>query len=296
MMRYSLAFSALIASAAPALPQSFPEWIVADGRLAAGYTDRVPGADAFLVGDTTLRFAPAFAGRFGAELGVYGRADALDTPHETYGTLTFDIAGGGRISAGVPRPAYDSFAVSALEIWFPSLAIDRTGATRSAATQGAMFGNWLPYGVSFSNQTNALRYAVSVLDASNVGRTVASIGAATEIGDWQLSGAVEIAWGGSTEISGKVQAIGNFGPVTGGLGYYAPGAAGGRDLAEVFAGLTPWDRLTLSAVVQVPLDGTAATGGIAARYGITDSVAISAGVASDAGSGAVFNAFLDWRF
>lgn len=296
MMRYSLAFSFLIASAAPALAQSFPDWIAADGRLALGYSDRVPGADAFLVGDATLRFTPAFLGRFGAELGFYGRADALDTPHETYGALTFDFTETGRLSAGVPRPAYDGFAVSALELSFPSLAVDRTGATRSAATNGAMFAGWLPYGVSFTNQTEALRYAVSIHDASNVGATVASIGAATDLGDWQLSGALEIAWGTSTEVSGKVQARGQLGPVTGGLGYYSPGAVGGSDLVEVFASVSPFDRLTLSAVVQVPTNGTDATGGIAARYGVTDSTAISVGVASDAGSDAVFNAFLDWRF
>lgn len=295
-MRHSLALMALLTSAAPAPAQSFPEWISAGGRLALGYSDRVPGADAFLAGDATLRFAPAFAGRFGAELGLYGRADALDTPHETYGALTFDITDTARLSAGVPQPAYDGFAVSALEMSFPSLAIERTGATRSATTNGAMFAGWLPYGVSFTNQAGALRYAVSIHDASGAGTTVASVGAATDLGNWQLSGAIEAVWGTSTEISGKLQAQGQIGPVTGGAGFYSPGAVGGSDLIEVFASVTPLDRLTLSAIAQLPTDGTGATGGVAARYGFAKSAAVSVGVATDAGSDAVFNAFLDWRF
>jgi hypothetical protein len=256
----------------------------------------VPGADGFLVGDATLRFAPAFAGRFGAELGVYGRADALDTPHETYGVLTYDFGSDARIAVGVPRPAYDGFAVSALEFAFPSLGVDRAGATRSAATHGAMFANWLPYGVSFTNRTENFRYAISLHDASNVDTTVASLGFETDLGNWQLSGALEVAWGTSTEVSGKLQARGQIGAVSTGVGYYSPGIVGGSDLVEAFATVKPTDRLTLTAVVQVPTDGTSATGGIAARYGITDATALSVGVMTDAGADAAFNAMVDFRF
>lgn len=296
-MRVIAGVFALLSLGSTAQAQSLPDWVSADGRLAFGYSDRIPGADVFLVGDASLRFAPAFLGRFGFELGIYGRADALDTPHETYGAVTYDIGANGRISVGVPRPAYDGFAVSALEKSFPSLGIDRTGSTRSAATQGAMFANWLPYGVGFVNQTDNLRYAVSVQDASNVDMSVASIGAATDLGNWQLSSAVEVSWGTSTEVSAKIQAVGQFGPVTGGMGYYAPGTAGFSDLFEVFAEISPTDRVTLAAVVQVPTDGaTDPTAGVSARYGFSDSGAISIGVASDAGSDAVFNAFVDWTF
>jgi len=288
----------VIATSAAANAQNFGSWVEADGHFSLGYTDRVPGGDAFLTGDATLRFSPDFTGPFGFELGVYGRTDALDTPHETYGALTWDIGNAGRLSVGVPRPAYDGFAVSALEKSFPSLGIDRTGTTRSATTFGAMFANWLPYGVGFSNETDTFRYAVSVHNASNVDRTATSFGAATEIGDWLLSGAVEVVWGGaSTEVSGKLQAQNDFGPVTAGAGFYSPGAVGGSDVVELFASVDPIDRLTLSGVIQVPVDGaTDPTAGIAARYGITDNIALSAGVASDAGSDAVVNAFVDFRF
>lgn len=281
----------------PADAQGWPAWVEAEGRLALGASDRVPGADLFLFGDATLRFAPEAVSPLGFELGVYGRADALDTPHETYGAFTFDIGPNGRLAAGVPRPAYDLFAVSALEGPFPSLGVDRAAATRSAATAGAMFANWLPYGVAFENEAGGLRYAISVHDAANVDTTVAGFGLETELGGLTLSGAVEIAWGTGTDVSGKVQATGRIGEVTAGVGYYAPGAAGASDLVEGFASYAATDRLTLSAVVQVPTDGASdPTAGVAAAYGVNDALAVSVGVASDAGADASFNAFVDFRF
>jgi len=277
--------------------QSFPDWVSASGRIAFGVTDRLPGADVFLAGDVQLRFAPQIFGRFGAELGMFGRADALDTPHETYGAITYDFGENGRVSVGVPRPAFDGFAVSALEKSFPALGVDRAATTRSAVTHGAMFANWLPFGVTFANQTDTLRYAVSLHDVGRVDTTVASLGAATDIGDWQISGALEVTFGTSTEVSGKIQAKGQVGAVNVGAGYYVPGIFGSSDMVEVFADFSPIDRVTISGVVQLPTDGaTDPTGGIAMRYDLTAQSAISLGVASDAGSGAVLSTFLNWTF
>ena len=296
-MRISLALTILLVTAPLAAAQSFPPWFSADGRVALGYSDRVPGADAFLVGDVTLRFQPQLSGVLGFELGAYGRADALDTPHETFGAVIWDFGRDARLAVGVPRPAYDGFAISALEHSFPSLGIDATGGTRSAATNGAMFANWLPYGISFSGRRDAFQYAASVHEASNVGMTVASFGAATAVGNWQFSGAVEVTWGAGSNVSGKLQARGPIGPVTGGIGYYSPSTVGGSDLVEAFADYLATDNITISAVMQAPTNGAAdPTTGIAARYSITPNAALSIGVASDAGSDAVFSAFLEWQF
>ena len=295
-MRLSLCLAMVLAAGSAAHSQSLPDWISADGRLALGYSDRTPGADAFLVGDATLRFAPEIFGKLGFELGTYGRADALDTPHETYGSLTYDF-GTSRIAIGVPRPAYDSFAISALHRHFPSLAIDRTAATRSEATQGAMFANYLPYGARFQNETSSLRYAFSVHHSATPDRTMASFGIATGSKSWIYEAAIELGTGTSTDISAKAQARGDFGDWSGGVGYYAPGLFGGSDLIEVFASYKAWDRITLSGVVQAPVDGTTdPTGGIAARYGFSNGMALSLGVASDAGSDAVISTFVDWTF
>ena len=295
-MRAVLCSIALLVTTSTAQSQSWPDWISAEGRLALGYSDRTAGADAFLVGDAMLRFAPEFAGRFGLEIGTYGRADALDTPHETYGSLTFDV-GNGLLAVGVPRPAYDSFAVSALHYHFPSLAIDRTAATRSEATQGAMFANYLPYGARYQNGTSNLRFAASAHHSASPDRTMASFGIATGTKTWIFEGALEVGMGGSTDVSAKAQALGVFDDFAGGIGYYAPGAFAGSDLVELFGSYKPWKRVTLSGVVQIPVDGTSdPTGGIAARYGFGNGMAMSLGVASDAGSDAVISTFVDWTF
>ncbi|KMW56859.1 hypothetical protein AIOL_001816 [Candidatus Rhodobacter oscarellae] len=281
---------AALALATPVHAQSFPDWVSAEGTFALGVTDRVPGADAFLVGDGTVRLS---FGRFGAELGVYGRADALDTPHETYGTLTLDIGANGRLSVGVPRPAYDAFAVSALETHFPSLGIDRTRATRSAATFGAMFADWLPVGARFTNSTGDLSYAVSAHSAENPGATVVGFGLGTRAGDWTLSGAIESVDG---DVSAKAAVSRDFGAFSGGLAYFAPEAAGLSDLVEGFATYSISDQLDVTGVVQAPVDGGSVTGGVSARYSFTEATSVSLGVASDAGSDAVYSAFLGLRF
>ena len=110
---------------APALAQSLPFGLQPEGHFSLGYTNRTPGAEMFLFGDANLRLGfDSFASGvpLGLELGLFGLATGLDTPHETYGALTWDPASGGRILIGVPRPAYDSFAVSAIERHFPTLS------------------------------------------------------------------------------------------------------------------------------------------------------------------------------
>ena len=164
-------------------------------------------------------------------------------------------------------------------------------------TDGAMFGGFLPYGVRFQNATNGLDYALSYHDASNADMHAASLGLGYQMGNWTLSGAVEVAWARTTEVSAKAQASGQIGPVTAGLGLYLPGATGAPDTAEAFAAFTPLDRLTVSGAIQVPLNGaTDATGGFAVRYAVRPNISVSAGVATDAGQDATFNALIDFAF
>lgn len=288
--------AALLCPAVAAQAQSLGLSFGAEGRLAPGYTDRVPGADLFLFGDATARLSfdnlP-----LGLELGVFGLADAIDTPHETYGAVTWDFARGGRFFAGVPRSAYDGFAVSALEGPFPSLGTARTDTSRSLATFGAMFGSFLPFGVRFENQTERMRYAASVHSVPNQDVTIAGLGLAWPMGDWVLEGAVEVAMGRSTEVAGKVQAHGGAGRISGGVVLFLPGTVGGAEAVEVFGAFDANARLTLSGVVQVPLDGSAdPSAGAALRYSINGGTGLSAGVMSDAGADAAFNALIDFRF
>ncbi len=297
MIRLRHILPLLCLTALPAGAQGLGDAISTEGRLALGWSDRVPGAEGFLVGDAMLRFQPAFTGPLGVELGIYGRADALDTPHETYGALTWDFGPDTRAAAGAVRPAYDRFAVSALERSFPSLGVDRAGTTRSAATAGAMWAGWVPWGVSLTHQAGDLRYAASIQHASGPDRTVYGLGAETGLGAFQLSGAIEAVSGGGTDLGAKLQLSGPLGPAEVGLGFYSPATPGSPDVVELFGDLNATDRLSLSAVVQVPTEGGAdPTAGVAARYGFTDNLGVSLGVASDAGSDAVVEAFVDFRF
>lgn len=268
----------------------------ADGRLVAGYTNQVPGADIFFFGDATARLSLNRT-PLGFELGVFGLANVVDTPHETYGTLTWDFARGGRLFVGVPRPAYDSFAVSAAETMLPSLGVSRTGTTRSLATYGAMFAGFLPYGIRYESKTDKLRFAVSVDTVPNSDRTIAGAGLSVPIGNLTFETAIELAWGAGSDIAGKAQLKGTFGGVNGGVGLYWPGTVGGTEVLEAFASFDPAERITLGAVVQIPLRGNDdPTVGVAAQYALSSSAGISVGMLKQPGAETGYSALLDWRF
>lgn len=268
----------------------------ADGRLAAGFSDQVPGASLFFFGDATARVS-LDAISLGFELGVYGLANVVDTPHETYGTFTWDFAGGGRLFLGVPRPAYDSFAVSAMDAMFPTLGVLQTDATRSQATYGAMYAGYLPYGIRYEQETDHLRFALSVDTVPNRDLTIASLGFAWPVGDLTLETAIEASWGATDDLSGKVQLKGALGRVDGGIGLYLPAAGGGRDMLEAFASFQPVEKITVAGVVQIPFGASDdVTVGISARYAISAANGFSAGVISDASGATAYSALLDWQF
>ena len=300
-MQYKLQLASLIlifgfclvgSSRAQSLDLSFG----AEGRLGAGLTDQVPGADIFLFGDATARLS--FGGSpLAFELGVYGLANAADTPHETYGTFTWDFAQGGRLFAGVPRPAYDSFAVSAVDRLFPSLGVAHTGDTRSQATYGAMFAGFLPYGLRFEDEAGKLRYAASVVTVPNRDTTIAGFGLGLPLGDLTLETAIEVSWGTTTKVAGKLQLTGSVGRVDGGVGVYLPGTVGRPEMLEAFASFTATERLTIAGVVQAPFSGTEAlTAGISGAYAISKAVGFSVGAFREGKSDTAYSAMLDWTF
>lgn len=268
----------------------------ADGRLATGFTNQVQGADLFFFGDATARLSLNNSS-FGFELGVFGLANVVDTPHETYGTFTFDLAQGGRVLLGVTRPAYDSFAVSAVDSMQPSLGVLRTAATRSEATYGAMFAGYLPYGLRFETQTDAFRFAASFATVPNRDKTIVSVGFAVPVGDLTFETAVEASRGATTEFAGKLQVKGKIGQVNGGVGFYMPGTVGGPRMAELFAAFDPTEKITVSGVVQIPLGGNDATvAGVSVRYAYSSRVGVMAGVLHDADAKVAYSAMLDWKF
>jgi hypothetical protein len=276
--------------------QSLPLSFGADGRLGAGYTDQVSGAGVFFFGDATSRVSLNNT-PLGFELGLYGLANAADTPHETYGTFTWDFTQGGKLLVGVTRPAYDSFAVSAFDALLPSLGVANTGTTRSQATYGAMFAGFLPYGVRYETSTDKLRCAASIATVPNRDTTIAGFGLAFPIGQVTFESAVEVSWGTTVDVAGKLQVKGAIGRVNTGLGLYLPGTVGGPETAEVFASFAPADKTTVAAEIQMPLNGVGdPTIGISARYDFSQASGFSIGVLSNAGAEAAYSAYVDWSF
>ncbi|WP_172294964.1 hypothetical protein [Pseudoruegeria sp. HB172150] len=279
-------FSAGAAQAQSSLP------IETSGGVALGFADRLPESGLFLSGDLNLRLSFNRV-PLGLELGVYGYADEADSPHETFGAVTWDF-GNSRISAGVPHPAYDSFAVSALERSFPTIAADHAERTRSEATWGPMHDGYLPWGARFDGRSGQLSYAVSVHNVSNHDTVIGSVGLGYTSGDWDVSVALESNDDGDS--SGKLQAQWHGPKVDAGLGLFAPGADDEPTFVEGFAVYRAFGAVTLSGVVQLPLDGSDVTAGLAGRYDFNERVGLSLGVASDTEADTVVNGFVGLNF
>ena len=276
--------------AQPALSGGLSDALTFDGQLFAGSTNRVPGANAFLAGDLSARLS---FGRFSTNLGMFGRADANGTPHETYGSISYHFDQGGSLNVGVPRPAYDLHSPSAMEDSFPALAVDQTQRTRSAATYGAMFANWLPIGATFDTTVGSYRYSVSLHRENTLGATLLGFGLSTRFDAWAISAAVETD---GTSTRAKANLSRDFGLFSAGIGLFFPNAPGNPTFVEGNAAISATDRVKLTSVVQLPTNGGAATAGIVARYSLTNTTGLSIGALSDAGAPARYSTFLDVKF
>ncbi len=265
-----------------------------DGWAVAGYATGNHAArdTAFLSGDVTFA-APLFGSALGIELGGYGLAYDLDTPHETYGALTL-ATGFGRLSAGVVRPAFDRFAASPLDRMLPlaGFAEPRIAATRSRVTWGAMYAGYLPYGASLTGGNDAFGWAVSAHRAESQNLTVASLGLGLSRPGWRLDAAVE--WASDDSWAGKAQMVSDGPQVSAGLGLYAAPAPHHANRAEGWLTWHQSPRLDLSALVQVPTEGHG-IGVLAADYSLGDHARLALGLSDEAGTAAA-SLGLDWRF
>ncbi len=290
-----LAVAALLAGSAAATTIQAQSAIDfgAEGRLSLGATDRFTGVTPFLFGDATGRAA---LGDFGLELGVYGYFTPDSTPHETYAAFTWDTPAGAKLSFGVPRPAYDDFAVSAFDTLVPTLGVDSAALTRSQATWGAVQEGHLPFGARFEVSRGAFRFAASASHAWNVDVSTASAGLEMTRGNWTLSGAVDLSSDTAVHPAVKAQLAWSDGALGAGASLYAPGGAGLPETFEGFASYDVWDALTIAGALQLPLDGTDPTAALSARYSFDDKLSLSAAGASVAGGDPVFSSTLDYQF
>ncbi|MCR8723587.1 hypothetical protein [Frigidibacter sp. ROC022] len=264
-----------------------------EGRLAAVTRLEDQRITPALSGD--LSFAlPLFGGPLGLEIGLFGLATDLDTPHETYGTLTLELAA-VKLAAGVPRPAFDGVAVSVLDRLVPISGLDeaRIATTRSRVTWGAMYGHYLPLGLSASGQSGAIGWAVSAHQVDQQDLQVVGAGLDWQSGDWSLAAALE--WASDGGFGGKVQAVRQIGDIRlGGTVFVAP-LPGAEDRGEAFVSWHAGQHLDLTGALQVARDSGDALALMAADYGIGDRGHLTAALISDAGDPAL-DLGLGWDF
>lgn len=213
-----------------------------------------------LTADADAAFA--LGAGFALNLGFYGAATDLtgeiDTPHETYGTLFWQ---GNRLSfaIGVPRPAYDSVALSALERLDPGSAIgaEFVGATRSRATWGAIHNGDLPLGLRVDGIENGYTWAVSAHRMDDLDLVSAGINW-SPVDDASLRLGLAVEWASDGNHGAKASLDREFGRFDLGAAVFFAPVAGLADIAEARVNFEAQPGLDLSLVYQAQRDADAA--------------------------------------
>jgi hypothetical protein len=200
-----------------------------EGSLSFGFLNAQDTETDFVFGDFTWRKQHD---AWGAELGMFGVVGRL---HETYAAVTYKTTFGD-LGIGFPRPAYDDFATSALTGVMPRLSLDSIGYIRSRATYGTMYhSEYLPYGLRFSAQTDAIAYAVSLHAVPGHSDVIAGGAMRWMDGSWRVDLAAEAVVGAtSTDWNTKAQVMRNIGPGELGLGMFHAQANDQTALVEAF--------------------------------------------------------------
>jgi hypothetical protein len=291
----SLLLVALLAQAAagPITAQSLGLSLRDGSRIGIAAT----GAEASRIeahGDLTIQVPLNRPGGLSFELGFYGQFNRDRSAHETYGSFVWSSPAGS-LSVGVLRPAYDSFAASELDLILPVLARNeaRIGATRSRLTWGAMYDHYLPYGARWSAVTGPVTWAVSAHTVPNQNLSIGTAGISWSGEPWTIAAAVEAGSDGTT--GGKLQLLGDLGEVTLGVTGFAAASPGFESTAEGFLTWKATDRLSLSALVQVPTAGGQELAVLAASYKTGRRGRATLGL-SEFGGAPAASLGLDWTF
>ncbi|GGE42994.1 hypothetical protein [Actibacterium pelagium] len=236
-------------------------------------------------------------GGFGAQVGSYGVWTKDDHPHETYAALFADVLD-GRVSLGVPRPAYDLFAVSVADSALPFVGINQLGQTRSYATLASAELEEVPLGILYQSSVGRTAYALSAHSVDVLDTQVLSFGVGIDAGDWTLSGGLEyIDHDTGSDANAKLQANHQLDQFGISVSYFLNSYDAKADLAELALTYQPNARVTATGFVQQETSGGSETAiGAAVDVAFGQNLYLKAGISHQDVSDTAFSTFVGWAF
>lgn len=262
---------ALAFSAVPAFAQSLH--LAGEASLSATTVADDP-AIGRLDFDLTFPLAAKRGLPLSLEIGAFAYVLPQKRPHETYVALAWDE----RLRLGVVRPAYDFVLPSVFARHAPYLAYARAEYTRAYTTTNAMRRTAVPWGLSYTDQSDTVKWAASAHNASKGGFRSASLAARWDRGEWQLAAAAEGVWdftGAHGGTNAKLGASWTGAPWTVGAAYLHPGAEKLPDAVSLDVSYQINSHLSLSGFGEVTDKGQDDAFGIAAEYALPPKAALS---------------------
>ncbi|WGW02300.1 hypothetical protein [Tropicibacter oceani] len=224
--------------------------------------------------DLSIPLAPQRGLPLAFEVGGFAYVLPGKRPHETYAALVWD----DRWRLGVVRPAYDLILPSVFAETAPYLAYARAEYVRAFTTTTAMRETAVPFGLSYTHQSDGLQWAASLHSADKGGFRSASVAAKWDRAPWTVSGVLEGVWDSAGNHRGTNAKVGlgwAHGPWQMDLTYLSPGAERLPDALAASLRYQASQRLTLSTFGEVTADGSDDAFGVAAQWRLTPAAQLA---------------------
>jgi hypothetical protein len=272
----------------PALAEtSFGNGFTIDGHVALSHLDVGDDTETYFSTDSTVAWSN---GTFGVELGLIAFVDEEENATAVFPAVSYTFGNGGKVSVGMPRPAYDEYATFKM-----NELSDLIGTVNIAANGKSLVTTFLTttdvenvYGLRYDGTAGPVQFALSYHQDEDGDGALFSSSAAWTKDALTISGGLENYNFGGSDGGNIVKLRGDydFGKFAAGLGVIAIIDNDGDSEETYEAALTwkPTDQISLTGVYATQSLFGDNLYGITGNYSFTEnaSVKLSAFKPSDA--------------
>jgi hypothetical protein len=266
---------------------SFGNGFTVDGHVALSHLDVGGEAMTYFSTDSDIAWSN---GTFGVELGLIAFADEEENATAVFPTISYTFGNGGKVSVGMPRPAYDEYATFKMN----GLS-DLLGTSNIAANGKSLVTTFLTlsdvenvYGLRYDGAAGAVKYALSYHQDEDGDGALFSSSAAWTKDALTVSGGLEnYSFGGSSGGNiVKLRGDYDWGKFAAGLGVISiiPEGDDGEETYEAALTWTPTDQIAVTGVYATQSLFGDDFYGVTGSYSFTENASVKLSAFKPSGS------------